>query len=331
MSFPLLRMRRLRKREAIRSMVREAHLKRADLIYPLFVCPGSGVKNEIGAMPGCYQMSVDMVVEECKEVAGLGLPAVILFGIPEEKDEEGSHAWKEDGVVQQAISAIKEAVPELVVITDVCLCEYTSHGHCGILGQKEAEDPRDVQVQNDPTLQNLAKAAVSHAKAGADMVAPSDMMDGRVGVIRNALDQNGFTDVPIMSYAVKYASSFYGPFREAAECAPQFGDRRTYQMDPGNAREALREAALDAQEGADILMVKPGMPYLDVIRILRDNFSMPIAAYQVSGEYSMIKAAGKLGWMDSERVALESLLCLKRAGADLILTYFAKEVAPLLP
>ncbi len=331
MSFPLLRMRRLRRSETLRSMVREAHLKRADLIYPLFVCPGEKVKKEIGAMPGCFQMSVDLLVEECKEVADLGIPAVILFGIPEEKDEQGSHAWKEDGVVQRAIGAIKKAVPDLVVITDVCMCEYTSHGHCGILDEQEGKDPKDVQVQNDPTVQCLAKVAVSHAKAGADMVAPSDMMDGRVGAIRNALDQNGFFNVPIMSYAVKYASSFYGPFREAAECAPQFGDRRTYQMDPGNAREALREAALDAQEGADILMVKPGMPYLDIIRILRDNFSMPIAAYQVSGEYSMIKAAGKMGWMDAEKVALESLLCLKRAGADLILTYFAKEVAPLLP
>ena len=331
MSFPIIRMRRLRQSETMRSMVREAHLKRADLIYPLFVCPGTGVRQEIGAMPGCYQQSVDRVVEECKEIADLGLPAVILFGIPEEKDREGSHAWKEDGVVQQAIRAIKKAVPQMVVITDVCLCEYTSHGHCGILDEDQEGRPQDVQVQNDPTLQRLTQIAVSHAKAGADMVAPSDMMDGRVGAIRSALDQNGFFNVPIMSYAVKYASSFYGPFREAAECAPQFGDRRTYQMDPGNAREALREAALDAQEGADILMVKPGLPYLDIIRLLRDNFSMPIAAYQVSGEYSMIKAAGRLGWMDAERAALESLLCLKRAGADLILTYFAKEVAPMLP
>ena len=319
MFFPEYRPRRLRRTEALRAMVRETELSVKHLIYPLFVVPGKGVKEEVPSMPGVFRFSVDKLAEEAKEIRDLGIPAVILFGIPEKKDEAGSEAYAKRGIIQRAIAALKKAAPELVVVTDVCLCEYTSHGHCGII--------KNGEVDNDLTLEQLARVAVSHAKAGADMVAPSDMMDGRVARIREALDEAGFSHIPIMSYAVKYCSSFYGPFREAAESAPQFGDRRSYQMDPANAREALREAALDVEEGADILMVKPALPYLDIIRALREEFNHPIAAYQVSGEYAMIKAAGRLGWLDEERAMMESLISIRRAGADIILTYFAKEVA----
>ena len=322
MFFPEYRPRRLRRTEALRAMVRETELSVNHLVYPLFIVPGQGVCEEVSSMPGVFRFSVDKVGEEAKEVFDLGIPAVILFGIPEKKDEVGSEAYAKKGIIQRAIPAIKKAAPELIVITDVCLCEYTSHGHCGII--------KGGEIDNDLTLEQLARAAVSHAKAGADMVAPSDMMDGRVGRIREALDEAGFSHVPIMSYAVKYCSSFYGPFREAAESAPQFGDRRSYQMDPPNVREAIREAALDVEEGADILMVKPAMPYLDVIRALREEFNHPLAAYQVSGEYAMIKAAGRLGWLDAERAMWESLISIRRAGADIILTYFAKEVAKKL-
>jgi porphobilinogen synthase len=303
-------------------MIRETSLSPADLIYPAFVCPGKGVKKEISAMPGCFQESVDGIVKNAKETLSLGVPAMLLFGIPEHKDEQGSSAWDDHGPVQEAIRAIKDAVPEMYVITDVCMCEYTSHGHCGVIEGGE--------VLNDPTLELLAKEAVSHAKAGVDMVAPSDMMDGRVEVIRDALDEEGFSEVPIMSYAAKYASAFFGPFREAAESTPQFGDRRSYQMDPSNRREALKEVALDVEEGADIIMVKPALPYLDIIADVRADFDLPVAAYNVSGEYSMVKAAGKLGWIDEERVMMEVLISIKRAGADLILTYHAKEAAKLL-
>ncbi|MBX6423033.1 porphobilinogen synthase [Thermosulfurimonas sp. F29] len=319
MFFPEYRPRRLRRTEALRAMVRETELSVKHLIYPLFICPGKGVRQEVSSMPGVYRLSVDEAVREAREVYELGVPAVILFGIPEKKDEIGSEAYARRGIVQRAIEAIKKAVPDLVVVTDVCLCEYTSHGHCGII--------RNGEVDNDATLEQLARTAVSHARAGADIVAPSDMMDGRVGRIREALDEAGFPNVAILSYAVKYCSSFYGPFREAADSAPQFGDRRSYQMDPANAREALREAAMDIEEGADIIMVKPALPYLDIIRALREEFNHPIAAYQVSGEYAMIKAAAKLGWLDEDRVMMESLLSIRRAGADLIITYFAKEVA----
>jgi porphobilinogen synthase len=289
------------------------------LIYPLFVIHGKGIKQPIEAMPGCFQFSVDRIVREAKEVFDLGINAVLLFGLPEKKDSAGSHAWIKNGVVQNAVSAIKKSVPDLLVVTDVCLCEYTSHGHCGILSNG--------RIDNDATLEQLVKVALSHARAGADIVAPSDMMDGRVGAIREALDEQGFDQVPILSYAVKYASSFYGPFREAAECAPKSGDRRSYQMDFANVREAMREAMLDLEEGADILMVKPAMPYLDIIRLLRQEFTLPIAAYQVSGEYSMIKAASSKGWLDEARVVEESLLGIRRAGADVIITYFAKDMA----
>ncbi len=322
MFFPEYRPRRLRRTEALRAMVRETELSVKHLVYPMFIVPGRGVREEVSSMPGVFRFSVDLAAEEAKEVFDLGIPAVILFGIPEKKDEVGSEAYAKKGIIQRAIPAIKKAVPELVVITDVCLCEYTSHGHCGII--------RDGEIDNDLTLEQLARTAVSHARAGADMVAPSDMMDGRVGRIREALDEAGFSQIPIMSYAVKYCSSFYGPFREAAESAPQFGDRRSYQMDPPNVREAVREAALDVEEGADILMVKPAMPYLDVIRLLREEFNHPLAAYQVSGEYAMIKAAGRLGWLDEERAMMESLISIRRAGADIILTYFAKDVAKKL-
>ncbi len=322
MMFPEYRPRRMRRTEALRALIRETEISLAHLVYPLFVVPGKAVKQPIGAMPGCYHFSVDKLVEEAKEIHELGIPAVILFGIPEKKDQRGSQAWAKNGIVQRAVAALKKKVQELIVITDVCLCEYTSHGHCGLISNKE--------VENDPTLELLAKAAVSHARAGADMVAPSDMMDGRVGAIREALDEHGFEKIPIMSYAVKYASAFYGPFREAADSAPQFGDRRSYQMDPANAREALREATLDLEEGADILMVKPAMPYLDIVHMLRQEFTLPIAAYQVSGEYAMIKAAGEKGWIDEQRVMMESLLSIRRAGADIILTYFAKDLARTL-
>ncbi|HAK59893.1 MAG TPA: porphobilinogen synthase [Nitrospiraceae bacterium] len=322
MRYPAYRPRRMRANELVRRMIRETTLSPDDFVYPLFVTHGKGVKKEIGAMPGNYQQSIDTIVKDCSEIAGLGIPAVLLFGIPEHKDEIGSEAYADDGIVQRAVRAIKDKTPGLLVITDVCLCEYTSHGHCGVI--------KHGAVQNDETLELLAKEAVSHAKAGADMVAPSDMMDGRVTAIRNALDGEGFHDVPIMSYAAKYASSFYGPFREAAESTPQFGDRRSYQMDPPNSREALREVALDIEEGADIVMVKPALPYLDIIYRIKEKFSLPVAAYNVSGEFSMIKAASQLGWLDGERAMMESLVSIKRAGADVILTYFAKDAARLL-
>ena len=319
MPFPTVRPRRLRRTELVRSMVRETRLSPLNFIYPLFACPGEGVKREVGAMPGNYQMSVDHIARECAEVASLGIPAVLLFGLPESKDEDASGAYAEDGIVQRAIRAIKREVQNLLVITDVCLCEYTSHGHCGRI--------KDGDVDNDSSLELLAATALSHARAGADIVAPSDMMDGRVAAIRRALDHNGFVQTPVLSYAAKYASVFYGPFREAAESAPQFGDRRGYQMDPANQREAMREIALDIEEGADIIMVKPAMPYLDVIYRARQQFDLPLAAYQVSGEYSMILAAARHGWIDCERAMWESLTAIKRAGADLILTYFAKDAA----
>lgn len=302
--------------------MRETVLTPQDFIYPMFVVPGKGVKNPISSMPECFQESVDEAVKTAKEVFSLGIPSVILFGIPEYKDEFGSSAYDEEGVVQQAVKAIKDAVPEIIVITDVCLCEYTSHGHCGII--------KDGKVDNDATLEILAKEAVSHARAGADIVAPSDMMDGRVGRIRKALDDEGFKDVVILSYAAKYASAFYGPFREAAQSAPAFGDRRSYQMDPANRREALREVELDIEEGADIVMVKPALAYLDIIADVKRNFNVPVAAYNVSGEYAMVKAAAQLGWLEESVVMIEILTAIKRAGADLILTYFAKKAAKLL-
>ncbi len=316
------RLRRTRMNPTIRSMVRETELSKNDFIYPLFAVPGKNFKKPISSMPGVFQMSVDEIVRECTEVKKLGIPAVILFGIPEKKDEVGSGAYDPNGIIQQAVRAIKKEVPELYVITDVCLCEYTSHGHCGIVKGDE--------ILNDPSIELLAKESLTHAQAGADMVAPSDMFDGRVRAIREMLDKNNFQNLPIMSYAAKYASGFYGPFREAAESTPQFGDRRSHQMDPANSDEALREVQADIEEGADIVMVKPALPYLDIIRRVKDEFRMPTAAYNVSGEYSMIKAAGKLGWIDEERVMLEVLTSIKRAGADLILTYFAKDAAKLL-
>jgi len=322
MYFPQYRPRRMRANETIRRMVRETTLLPDNFIYPLFVTHGKGVKKEIGSMPGNYQQSIDNLVKDCEEVYGLGIPAVILFGIPEKKDELGTEAYSDEGIVQHAIKAIKNRLPDLMVITDVCMCEYTSHGHCGVI--------KNGVVQNDATLELLAKEALSHAKAGADMVAPSDMMDGRVAAIRDILDDEGFESVPIMSYAAKYASGFYGPFREAAESTPQFGDRRSYQMDPPNSREALREVELDIEEGADIVMVKPALSYLDIISQVKQEFSMPVAAYNVSGEFSMVKAAAKLGWIDGDRVMMEVLMSIKRAGADMILTYHAKEAAKLL-
>lgn len=321
------RPRRLRHSPGIRRMVRETHITPDDFIYPLFVTHGKGVRNPIASMPGIAQLSVDEAVKEARKTAELGVPAVILFGIPAEKDPIGEENFAEDGIVQQAIRAIKNAVPELVVVTDVCLCEYTDHGHCGVLHHGNGKLPEGF-VLNDPTLDILAQVAVSHAEAGADIVAPSGMMDGMVAAIRAGLDDAGYSHLPIMSYAVKYASSFYGPFRDAADGAPKFGDRKTHQMDPGNGREALREAALDIEEGADFLMVKPGLPYLDIIRTLRDNFpEMPLAAYNVSGEYAMIKAAAANGWLDEERTVLEALTSFKRAGADLIITYHALDAA----
>jgi len=316
------RLRRTRMTATLRSMVRETELSKNDFIYPLFVVPGTKLKKEVSSMPDVYQMSVDEIVRECVDVKTLGIPAVILFGIPEHKDEVGSEAYDEHGVVQQAIRAIKKEVPELFVITDVCLCEYTSHGHCGIV--------RGDEIVNDESIELLAKEALTHAQAGADMVAPSDMFDGRVKAIRDILDANEFHALPIMSYAAKYASGFYGPFREAAESTPKFGDRRSHQMDPANSDEALREVRTDIEEGADIVMVKPATPYLDIIRRVKDTFMMPTAAYNVSGEYSMVKAAGKLGWIDEQRVMMEMLTGIRRAGADMILTYFAKEAARLL-
>jgi porphobilinogen synthase len=318
----IIRPRRLRRSLAIRQMVRETALSSKDFIFPLFVRPGKNIKDPIASMPGHYHFSVDGIRKEAKEIWWLGIPSVILFGLPEKKDDVGSRAYAEDGIVQQAISAIKEKVPEMVVMTDVCLCEYTDHGHCGVV--------KEGQVDNDATLELLARQAVSHAKAGADFVAPSDMMDGRVAVIREQLDANGFQEIGILSYAVKYASAFYGPFREAAESAPQFGDRSGYQMDPANAIEAIKEAVLDMEEGADMIMVKPALPYLDIVSRVREECLLPLAAYNVSGEYAMIKAADEKGWIDGTRVMMEALLSIKRAGADLILTYFAKEAAEVL-
>jgi porphobilinogen synthase len=315
-------MRRLRGSESLRSLVRETQLAPTDFILPLFAVPGKGVRKEISSMPGNHQLSIDELVKECAEAHQLGIGGVILFGIPETKDELASGAYADDGIVQQAVRAVKREVPKLLVMTDVCNCEYTSHGHCGLVV--------DGEVQNDPTLEWLAKAAVSHARAGADVVAPSDMMDGRVAAIRKALDADGFSNTPVLAYAAKFASVFYGPFREAAESAPQFGDRRSYQMDPANAREALREIELDLEEGADMIMVKPAMPYLDIIRQARDRFAAPLGAYQVSGEFSMLVSAIQKGWLDRDRAILESLTSIRRAGADFILTYFARDAAKLL-
>ena len=384
MAFPVTRLRRLRQSEALRSMVRETRLTPEALVYPLFVCPGNGVRKPIGSMPGVFNLSIDQVVKEARETHSLGVPAVILFGLPESKDEHATGAWREDGIVQSATRAIKDEVPELLVIADVCLCEYMSHGHCGVVVRKpngkvceevnaayaEAEaalaevtgrpshvrptmqQPAEVvdirgggstanaaapsrtaqeyEIDNDATLEILARTAVSQAQAGADIVAPSDMMDGRVAAIREALDTEGLQQTPILSYAAKFASGFYGPFREAADSTPQFGDRRSYQMDPGNLREAMREIQTDLDEGADMIMVKPAMPYLDVIATARSYFDIPIAAYQVSGEYAMIQAAAQNGWLDRERVIMESLLSIRRAGAGIILTYFAKDAAKAL-
>ena len=322
MSFPVTRMRRLRASEPLRRLVRETRLAPEQMILPLFVCPGEGVRKEISSMPGQAQMSIDLLVKECLEIRALGLGGIILFGIPASKDEMASGGYDDNGIVQQALRALKREVPGLVLITDVGNCEYTSHGHCGKIV--------DGDVANDPTLEWLAKSALSHAKAGADIVAPSDMMDGRVAAIRSKLDQSGFERIPILSYAAKFASCFYGPFREAAESTPQFGDRRSYQMDPPNAREAMREMELDLEEGADMLMVKPAMPYLDLLAKARERFDVPLAAYQVSGEFSMIMAAARNGWIDQERAMMESLIAIRRAGANFVLTYFAKEAARLL-
>src|SRR5512143_3707137 len=319
MGFPSGRPRRLRRSERLRAMVRETTVSPAHLIYPLFVAPGEGLRREIASLPGCFHLSVDEIAREAEEVERLGIGGVILFGLPSAKDAVGSEGYADDGVVQRAVRAIRGACRELLVFTDVCLCEYTSHGHCGVV--------EDGEVQNDPTLALLAKMAVSHAKAGAHVVAPSDMMDGRVGAIREALDEAGFEELPILSYAAKYASAFYGPFREAADSAPQFGDRRGYQMDPGNAREALREVALDVAEGADMVMVKPALPYRDVIRAVAETCDRPLAAYNVSGEYAMVKAAAARGWVDEERMMREVLTSIRRAGADVILTYHAKDFA----
>jgi porphobilinogen synthase len=322
MVFPEYRPRRMRQNETFRSMIRETRLSADQLVYPLFVMPGKGNREEVSSMPGVFRLSVDQLKKEAEECLELGVRSVILFGLPEKKDAMGSGAHAQNGIVQQAIKELKNTAPDMTVITDVCLCEYTDHGHCGCLNGDE--------VDNDTTLELLARTALSHAKAGADMVATSDMMDGRVSEIRSTLDENNFHMVPIMSYAVKYASAFYGPFRDAADCAPQFGDRRSYQMDPANTREALREATLDVDEGADILMVKPAVAYLDIVSRLRDEFDLPIAAYHVSGEYAMIKAAAEKGWIDGDRVMAETLLSIRRAGADIILTYFAKDMAKLL-
>jgi porphobilinogen synthase len=319
MSFPTQRPRRLRRNEALRGLVRETRLTTAGLIYPMFVCPGSNVRQEVSSMPGVFQQSADQIAEDCRDVAALGIPGVMLFGLPETKDARGSSSISAQGVVQRAIQAIRKANLDLVVMTDVCLCEYTDHGHCGVIEQGD--------VANDPTLPILAEQALSHARAGADVIAPSDMMDGRVAAIREKLDEHKFENIAILSYAAKYCSGFYGPFREAADSAPQFGDRRSYQMDPANAREALKEVALDLDEGADMVMIKPALPYLDIIRQVRDTFEVPIAAYSVSGEYAMVKAAVRNGWLDERRIVTEILTCIQRAGAGIILTYFAKDVA----
>ncbi len=320
--FPVTRIRRLRKTSVLRDMFRETSLSKKDFIYPLFIVEGAGIKREISSMPGQFQMSLDNVLRECEELQTIGISSILLFGIPEMKDEVGSGAYDENGIIQKTLRAIKKDFSEMMVITDVCLCEYTSHGHCGVVENE--------YVQNDKTLELLAKEALSHAQNGADMIAPSDMMDGRVGAIRQVLDANGFDETPIMAYSAKFSSAFYGPFREAAESAPQFSDRKSYQMDYGNSDEALREIALDIQEGADIVMVKPALSYLDVIQRTKENFNIPIAAYNVSGEYSMIKAAAMRGWIDGEKVMLEVLTAIKRAGADVIITYFAKEASKLI-
>ena len=322
MYFPDYRPRRLRKNENFRRMVRETSLSVDDMVYPLFVIEGKGVKKPISSMPGNFQMSVDHLVREVEKTKELGIPAVLLFGIPGKKDEVASGAFARDGIVQRAVRRIKDRTPDILVITDVCLCEYTNHGHCGMMEKGD--------VDNDPTIEVLAETALSHAKAGADMVAPSAMMDGQIGAIREVLDESGYETVPIMAYAAKYASCFYGPFREAAESAPQYGDRKSYQMDPANSDEAIREMTLDVEEGADILMVKPALPYLDIIRRAKEEFDLPIAAYNVSGEFSMIKAAANLGWLDGERAMMESLVSIKRAGADIIITYFAQEAAKII-
>lgn len=323
MLFPDYRPRRLRKNEAFRRMVRETTLSVDNLICPLFVVPGQGVRRPIVSMPGVFQLSIDELIKEAREVLAARIPAVILFGIPDKKDDRASGAYAAEGIIQRAVKALKDKVPDLMVIGDVCLCEYMSHGHCGLIRQGE--------VDNDATLELLARTALSQVKAGADMVAPSDMMDGRVAEIRQALDENGYEHIPIMAYSAKYASAFYGPFREAAESAPQFGDRKSYQMDPPNAREAIREATLDMEEGADILMVKPALAYLDIIAKIREEFDLPVAAYSVSGEYAMVKAAAAQGWLDEKKVMMEMLIGIRRAGADLILTYFARQAAALLP
>ena len=320
--FPVSRLRRLRKTPALRDMFRQTHLKKSDFVYPLFVAEGTNFKREINSMPNIFQLSIDNILRECEELLTLSINAVLLFGLPDFKDETGSSGYISDGIVQKATVEIKKNFPEMLVITDVCLCEYTSHGHCGVIENE--------YVQNDATLELLAKQALSHAEAGADIIAPSDMMDGRVGAIRKILDENSFSETPIMAYSAKFASAFYGPFREAAESAPQFGDRKSYQMDYANSDEAMREIALDISEGADIVMVKPALAYLDVIRRAKENFNLPLAAYNVSGEYSMIKAAAKNGWIDGERVMMESLTAIKRAGADVIITYFAKEAVKLI-
>ena len=322
MPYPLYRPRRLRESPLLRKMVRETALRADDFMLPLFTVHGRGVREPIGSMPGQYRLSIDELLKECKDAASMGIPAVLLFGLPHDKDPRGSEAYAEDGIIQQAVRAVKDTIPDLLVVTDVCLCEYTSHGHCGVV--------EDGRIKNDPTLDLIARTALSHAEAGADMVAPSDMMDGRVAAVREALDEGGYQETPIMAYSAKYASAFYGPFREAADSAPQFGDRRSYQMDPANVLEAMREVALDVDEGADIVMVKPALPYLDVVARVKADFGLPVAAYSVSGEYAMIRAAGQLGWLDEERAMLEALTGIRRAGADIIITYFAKDAARLL-
>jgi porphobilinogen synthase len=339
MTFPNTRLRRLRRTEPLRNLVRETRLTPEAFVYPLFVCPGEGVRKEVRSMPGVFNLSVDQAVEEARTARSLGVRSVILFGLPESKDEVATGAWATDGIVQQAARAFKAEVPDMIVMGDVCLCEYMSHGHCGIvrpsspqsLGAAVAAPPtNDYEIVNDETLELLARTSVSLARAGVDIIAPSDMMDGRVAAIRAALDENSFTNVPILSYAAKFASGFYGPFREAADSTPQFGDRRSYQMDPANLREAMREIELDIEEGADMIMVKPAMPYLDVIAAARQRFDLPLAAYQVSGEFAMIEAAARNNWIDRERVMMESLVSIRRAGASIILTYFAKDAAKLL-
>jgi len=339
MGFPTIRLRRLRQNEALRSLVRETRLSPASLVYPMFVCPGQGVRKEVRSMPGVFNLSVDEAVEEARQAHALGIPSVILFGLPDKKDEIATGAWAEDGIVQRASRALKRELPELVIMGDVCLCEYMSHGHCGVVraagpqslgAAVAAPTANQYEIDNDASLELLARTAVSLARAGVDVIAPSDMMDGRVGAIRRALDEAGFSQTPILSYAAKFASGFYGPFREAADSTPQFGDRRSYQMDGANLHEAMREIALDIEEGADIIMIKPAMPYLDVIAAARERFDLPLAAYQVSGEYAMIEAAARNNWIDRERVLMEALISIRRAGASIILTYYAKQAAQLL-